>query len=79
MKNCDNFDWLLKSRDNGPRESPCYIPHIPDIPHIPGIPHIPDIPEIFDLGNFSGGGFGAFSYWTLGFDLGIPEIFDLGI
>ena len=30
-------------------------------------------------GFFPGGGFGAFSYWTLGFDLGIPDIFDLGI
>ena len=71
-----------------------HIPHIPDIPDIPHIPHIPDIPELFDLGIFHlvvstfrrlkpvffpGGGFGAFSYWTLGFDLGIPEIFDLGI
>ena len=65
MKHCDNFDWLLKSRDNGPRESPCYIPYIPDIPHIPHIPEIPDIPhipEIFDLGKF---------------DLGIPEIPDI--
>ena len=68
MKNCDNFDWLLKSRDYGPRGKSLlyYIPHIPDIPHIPHIPDIPDIPHIPHIPHIP--------------DIPhIPEIFDLGI